>query len=276
MSAFNAVRTIGAAVRSIQQQTVRDFELVIADDGSTDQTAGVLAGFADSRIHLLSDGSNLGKPSRMNQIIRGARAPLLAVMDADDIAYPERLERQIEFLDAHPEVDLVAAGMATFDEAGRLGLWRRLRTEHDRIARNPWLGFHFNSPTWMGRTAWFQRHLYTEGLRAAEDEDLLLRAYRTSRFAGLPEILLAYRIDQWSWSKARRMRGDHVRSLIRHLSERGEWRSILGIGMHGAKLAREGMAVATGMSGRLLQYRALPLPADEEARLAGILERVAE
>ncbi|MBO6576732.1 MAG: glycosyltransferase family 2 protein [Rhodothermales bacterium] len=274
MAAYNAETTLVEAVESILWQTLGDWELLIAEDGSSDGTPALAQSWKDPRIRVLKDGFNRGKPVRMNQMIRAARAPLFAIMDADDIAYPTRLEKQVAFMEAHPEVDLLAAGMATFDGEGNVGRWRRMRTEHEEIARTPWLGFHFNSPTWLGRTEWFERYRYREDLRAAEDEDLLLRAVEDSRFAALPELLLAYRIDRWSWSKARRMRRDHVRSLFEAAKQQRDVRPMAGIAIHGAKLLREGLAVAAGKQEDILAHRSLTLSRTDEATLRDLLVRI--
>ncbi|NNE69516.1 MAG: glycosyltransferase family 2 protein [Rhodothermales bacterium] len=274
MAAYNAAATIREAVASILWQSLSDWELIIAEDGSTDGTLGVIAGLSDNRIRVLSDGTNRGKPVRMNQIIDQAQAPYLAIMDADDFSYPTRLERQVSHLEANPHVDLLASGMATFDEGGHAGRWRRLRTEHADIVRHPWLGFHFNSPTWVGKTAWFQHHRYSEGLRVAEDEDLLLRASATSVLEALPELLMAYRIDQWTWSKARSMRRDHAKALARAAMRQRDLRPLAGVAVHGAKLLREGLAVATGREEVLLRKRALSLSGRETERLRTLYARL--
>ncbi len=276
MAAYNAASTIREAVASILWQDLSDWELLVAEDGSNDDTAAILATIRDPRIRVLRDGRNLGKPTRMNQLISVARAPLIAIMDADDIAYPQRLRLQVQHMEAYPHIDLLATGMATFDDAGRLGLWRRLGIRHDSIVRHPWLGFHFNSPTWVGRTAWFKAYGYREDLRAAEDEDLLLRSYRRSHFAGLPDILQAYRIDQWNFGKARRMRRDHVRALVSDGLAARDPRALLGIIVHLAKFARELGAVATGAEQRLLDYRALELPARDLVELRALLGKLTE
>jgi glycosyl transferase family 2 len=275
MSAYNAASTVREAVASILWQDMSEWELIIAEDGSTDDTARVLESIDDHRIHILADGGNRGKPARMNQIIKLARAPLMAIMDADDIAYPKRLGMQVEHLEAYPHIDLLASGMATFDECGRLGRWRRLGIRHNSIVRHPWLGFHFNSPTWVGRTSWFRQFGYREDLRAAEDEDLLLRSHRSSHFAGLPDILQAYRIDQWTLSKARRMRRDHIRALVSDGWTNRDPRHLAGIAMHIAKFGREIAAVVAGGEQRLLDHRALPLEPSARMRLKGLLRTLA-
>lgn len=112
---YNAGSVLQQALLSLSHQTFRDWELILIDDGSTD---GCLSGFrpADGRIILIQDGANRGLAARLNEGIDHARGKYLARMDQDDIAYPERLEAQVNFLGKHPEIDLVAARTLLFRE----------------------------------------------------------------------------------------------------------------------------------------------------------------
>ena len=191
---FNGGGALALAVQSLVDQTLLDWELLLIDDGSTD---GSLDGawLADSRITLVRDGRNLGLSSRLNQAVSLARAPLFARMDHDDIAHPRRLERQAAFLDQHPEVDLLGARCVAMNEAEQVIGELPSAVTHEEICARPWRGFYLAHPTWMGRTGWFRAHPYrVPGPYRCEDQELLLRTYRQSRFAALPEPLLAYRV----------------------------------------------------------------------------------
>jgi glycosyltransferase involved in cell wall biosynthesis len=143
---------------------------------------------------MIQDGTNRGLAARLNQGIDLARGNYLARMDQDDIAYPERLEAQLQFLKKHPDIDLVATRALLFRNDGSVIGLSPFRRTHDEICATPWRGFFLPHPTWMGKTEWFRRHRYRipEVVRA-EDQDLLLRSYRFSRFACLPQVLLGYR-----------------------------------------------------------------------------------
>lgn len=190
---YNAGTTLPQALASIYHQTFREWELILIDDGSTD---GCMAGFSssDSRVRVVQDGRNLGLAARLNQGIDLARGEYLARMDQDDIAYPGRLEAQARFLEEHLDVDLTATRAVVFrDDGSVVGLFPFRRT-HAEICATPWRGFFFPHPTWMGRIEWFRRHrYYIPEIVRAEDQDLLLRSYSSSRFACLPEVLLGYR-----------------------------------------------------------------------------------
>ncbi len=190
---YNAGTVLAPALASILRQSFREWELILIDDGSTD---GCLADFrsADGRIRLVRDGANLGLAARLNQGIDLAKGRYIARMDQDDVAYPGRLKAQVSFLEAHPDVDLLATRALLFRDGGSVIGLSRFRRTHEEICASPWRGFFLPHPTWMGRTEWFRRHRYRipEVVRA-EDQELLLRSYRASRFACLTEVLLGYR-----------------------------------------------------------------------------------
>lgn len=191
---FNGGKELALAIQSIVDQTMTDWELLLIDDGSTD---GSVNGpwLADRRIILVEDGRNLGLSSRLNQAISLARAPLFARMDHDDIAHPNRFERQVEFLDQHVDIDLLGTRCVAINEASEVIGELPSAVTHEQICARPWLGFYLAHPTWMGRTSWFKAHPYRDpGPYRCEDQELLLRTYLQSRFAALPDPLLAYRM----------------------------------------------------------------------------------
>jgi hypothetical protein len=157
--------------------------------------------FRDPRAICWSDGRRLRLAARLNECIDRARGRYLARMDADDIAYPGRLERQLAFLVAHPEIDLCSAGAMVFGKHGR-PLWRfNPATDHAAIIRSPFRGFPLWHPLWMGHIEWFRRWRYDESAWLAQDQELLLRSYRASRFANLPQVLLGYRRERITLKK---------------------------------------------------------------------------
>ena len=220
MSVHNAASTLEAALRSILWQTFSDWELILVDDGSTDQTGRLLSQFGDARIHVVKgkDGQK-GLATRLNECIELARGKYVARMDADDIAYPERLERQVQYLEAHPDVDLLGHGAVLFKGDGQaLGAYPTA-CEHEEICRRPWWGFPLAHPTWMGRRAWFARHHYDNNLTKGQDQELLLRSYSTSRFAALPDVLLGYRTEQVSARKTARGRYYYCKTLVSRIHD---------------------------------------------------------
>ena len=220
MSVHNAASTLEAALRSILWQTFSDWELILVDDGSTDQTGRLLSQFGDVRIHVVEGkGGQKGLATRLNECIDLARGKYVARMDADDIAYPERFERQVQYLETHPEVDLLGHGAVLFKGDGQaLGAYPAA-SEHEEICRRPWWGFPLAHPTWMGRRAWFAKHRYNNDLTKGQDQELLLRSYRASRFAALPDVLLGYRTEQVSARKTARGRYYYCKTLVSHIHD---------------------------------------------------------
>ena len=106
MAVYNSARTLADAIESIRWQTLPDWKLLLVDDGSRDASLAIARSFADPRIEVIADGRNLGLATRLNQLVDRTTTPLFARMDADDIAWPRRLEAQLALLDAQPAVDL--------------------------------------------------------------------------------------------------------------------------------------------------------------------------
>lgn len=267
LSMHNSAATIVAALTSIERQDFRDWEMIVVDDGSTDDSAAHVRRFADARIRFMADGRRMGLGARLNQAVDAARGRLVARMDADDIAYPERLRLQRDFLESHPEVDLLGSGMLVFRDDGS-GVGRfPVRCRHDDICARPYAGFRLAHPTWMGRIEWFRRWRYDPRCLKAQDQDLLLRSYRDSVFAALPEPLLGYRQDRPSIHKSFQGRLTFARSVWRQAGLHGERAvGMLAVGEQLAKFAYDAIAIGTGANRSLLRHRALPLSEAELAR----------
>jgi glycosyltransferase involved in cell wall biosynthesis len=105
MPFFNSAPTLELSIRSLMNQSYDNFELLLCDDGSDDQGLGIAHSFNDPRVICWSDGRRLGLGARLNECIDRARGPYLARMDADDVAYPNRLLQQMAFLVDHSEVE---------------------------------------------------------------------------------------------------------------------------------------------------------------------------
>lgn len=195
MPIYNAGKYLRIAVLSIIDQTFADWELLIIDDGSTDNAILSISDLLESRIKVLRDGENRGLAVRLNECIDMAKGQYFARMDQDDVSYPNRFIRQITSLQEDLSLDLVSVRSITIDEENNgLSLFPA-SFGHARICARPWQGFYLAHPTWMGRIEWFRKHRYTEpGPYFCEDQELLLRSYQDSRFETLNEILFAYRI----------------------------------------------------------------------------------
>ncbi len=119
VGAYDSARTLPRAIDSLLAQTVDDLEVVVVDDGSRDGSAEIAEGYADQRVRVLRMGANVGIARSLNAAVAAARAPVVAVNDADDVSEPARLERQLELLDARPDVAVVGCRMREVDAEGR-------------------------------------------------------------------------------------------------------------------------------------------------------------
>lgn len=197
MPAYNARRYVAEAIGSVLAQTWRDFELLIIDDGSTDDTAAILArhAAADPRVRVLSR-RNGGIGAALNDGLVQARGELVARMDADDFCLPQRFARQVEFLRQAPDCVLVGSRVLLIDPDGApLFEMADIPTEHEAIdamlLQARWSIVH---PSVMMRRDVVRRiGGYNNDVVPVEDHDLFLRLAEVGRLANLPDVLLRYR-----------------------------------------------------------------------------------
>ena len=180
------------AIESILTQTFTDFEFLIIDDGSTNNTEQVVLSYDDARIKYVKNKKNLGLVTSLNKAFHLACGEYIARMDADDISLPQRFEKQILYLDANPEVSLLGTAMQIFPDIRDVYLPTRVTflglLEGCIIAH----------PTIMYKKACFEKHglLYDEEYKHAEDYELWSRAIRYIEIRNLDTILLRYRQHQ--------------------------------------------------------------------------------
>nr|WP_306469742.1 glycosyltransferase family 2 protein [Oscillatoria laete-virens] len=216
MSVYNNASTLRSCLRSVLLQTFQDWEFIIIDDGSTDESLKIIQNFQDPRIQVVTCQSRRGLPDRLNQIISLARGNYFARMDADDIMYPDRLRVQYDYLNTHPEVDLAGCQMIVFNSSGSpVGLFPT-ELSHKAITRRPLSGFHFPHPTWMGKMEWFRNNPYDSTFIKAQDQELLLRTCYRSHFACVNQVLMGYRQDSISMQKSWRGRYQFCRAIWLH------------------------------------------------------------
>jgi glycosyltransferase involved in cell wall biosynthesis len=208
MRAYNAEPFIGRAIESVLAQTFRDFELLVADDGSTDGTLGIAAAYADRdrRVRILA-GPHLGEIEQANQCLREARFPWIAVLDSDDVALPERFSLTMQAAGRHPRTVLWGGGAILIDRHDR-----RLRRalvgpatslECDRLISAGKVVFV------MSPTAMFRRDValevggYDRRMTGAEDVELMDRMAKRGPVMVLPDDLALYRIHAASISSTK-------------------------------------------------------------------------
>ena len=195
MPVRNGARWLNEAVESVLSQTFSNLELVAVDDGSTDETPDILARHAarDSRVRLLHQ-SPAGLVAALNAGLAAARAPLVARLDADDIASPQRLERQVGHLSTHERIGLLGSWAEKIDAQGRAEGRITPAVDPDVLRQvlastNPFIHSSVMFSTALARDLGG----YRAAFEAAEDYDLWLRISEVSEVANLPEMLVRYR-----------------------------------------------------------------------------------
>ena len=205
---YNTRPYLCAAVKNILGQTFGDFELLALDDGSTDESLSILRKFEtkDNRVHVWAR-ENRGHVSTLNELIASARGRYLARMDSDDISRPERFEKQVTYLDSHPECVAVGSAFLLIDPEGMPICERSYETNHEEINSAHISGTSSlricNPSIMMKRDAVLKVGAYREDYQFAEDMDLLLRLAETGKLANLPEVLIEYRhhLESMSYAK---------------------------------------------------------------------------
>lgn len=246
MPVYNGAKTVMAAVRSLLGQTYPHWEVLLLDDGSTDGTGRLLDAFSDPRIRIFTDSVNRGRPYRLNQALALARGAYFTRLDADDLAFPDRLEKQVAFLKSHPEIDLVGSAMMMFRGAGEVLGFEDTASAHEDITRRPWARIRMAGATMMGRTDWFLRFGFDLAAKRAEDQELLLRALSLSRYANLPDMLYAYRVDHFSVRTNVMNRLHFARVLLRESSRQQKPLLFAGAILQLAKCGADLLTFGTG------------------------------
>jgi glycosyltransferase involved in cell wall biosynthesis len=197
MAVHNAEVHLAAALESICRQSLSEWQLIAVDDASTDGTAAMLDDLAqaDSRVVVIHREVNQGQAACLNIGWKRADSELIARMDGDDICRPDRLDRQVEYMETHATIDVLGTGAVLIDEFGA-----RLQTvtrpgEHADIVRRMYKEVPFLHPSVVIRRRFLDAlGGYAPYLRRAQDLDLWLRGYRLFTFHNLAEPLIEYRI----------------------------------------------------------------------------------
>jgi len=271
---FNPGEVFRNAVKSVFSQTYTNWELLLVDDGSTDGSLEIARSIRDSRVRVISDGRNLGLPTRLNQINQLAVGKYIARMDADDLMHPDRIARQVRFLRENPDIDVVGTGVFFLDERGipkGVGSYSLPANLREALMR-PWL-VHASI---VAKKEWFLRNPYNPDYTRGEERELFFRAFSRTRFGLLPEPLYGWRFVG-------------VRNLSKYLASfRYERKMLLEHGPHMLGWAETGMLLARSlmkstvaialytMGVKNIAYRRVvrPIPDELRGQLMEVVKRI--
>ena len=188
----NRADVLGRAIQSVLDQTLRDFELIIVDDGSTDESVAGARSFGDPRIEIVELGRNRGGNVARNTGVRAARSPLIAFLDSDDTYLPEKLERVVAQFHSSPDMELLVDSFIKVQPSGAR-VTRRNPVIRDRelfrralFTRILWKA----TPSISARKDAIERAgMFDETLRRLQDFDFLIRASEVANCASTDEVL---------------------------------------------------------------------------------------
>jgi len=202
MSVYNGSAFLKDSILSILNQTFIDFEFIIINDASTDNSEEIINSFNDSRIVYLKNDENLGLAASLNKAIKISKGKYIARMDDDDIALNNRLQKQVDFLTRNPEFGIVGAYAELFSD--KTGI-RKHASISDELKVRTLFSCQFCHPTVMfqKKNVDGQNIRYNEDFRTAQDYELWSRLVNVTDFYTIPEVLLMYRVhnNQISTSK---------------------------------------------------------------------------
>lgn len=209
---YNVETYLRESLESLLSQTFKDFEILIVNDGSTDNSAKVIAEFKDSRIKYFEQ-SNHGLTATLNRLVELASGEYLARMDPDDWSHPQRLERQVNFLDTHPEVGVVGSWIQAITPFG-LHLYIDRYPVTDPYIREMLL----IAPMFAHGAVMMRANLqprYRPNYDFAEDYDLWCRLSRQTKLANLPQVLYFWRVNPTGISSQKTLEQRNTAEKIR-------------------------------------------------------------
>jgi len=208
VTVYNRENFLGEAIESIINQTYKNIEIIIVNDGSTDRTEEIIRSYMkkDERIILLNNNENIGIPKSENKALAVARGKYIARLDSDDIALPERIQTQVEFMESHPEIGVLGSNAFLIDEVGKVQGQTHLFERHELIH---WTMLIRGCPM-VHPSVMFRRKIdnepvfYNENYCAADDWELWSRLINKTKFQNLRLPLVYYRDHKGNISKIKR------------------------------------------------------------------------
>jgi len=262
---YNTGSLILDMLKSVFAQSFSDWELLLIDDGSTDDTLNIVKTVEDPRIRIYRNGENKGRAYSLNRITSLARGKYIARMDSDDLCSPTRIEKQVQLLESNPCLDAVSAGLIYLDKHDNPTGDSVGPTEHDDICDTPWRTFKLAHGALMAKKEFFNKTPYCENIPFAVDYNLFLRSHEYFRFGKIPEPLYYYRLDNsFKLKKQFMARYYSAAFLYKYFSPRlGHIKAIRYAGLQYLKFVGTTALFLTGQRSRLMARRSKPLTSEK-------------
>ena len=221
MPVYNGEKYLNEAIESILYQSYSDFEFIIIDDHSTDDSVSIINAYKDPRIIFTCNDQNIGVTRSLNLGLSLAKGEYIARMDADDISLPERFKNQVSYLDAHPDVGVLGTSVCLINQSGKIGEQIRFPESHILLR---WRLCFFENPI-IHPSVMMRRQLvnmfngYDPKMHTSQDHLLWCRLSGVTHLANLPDIYLYLRkhqknISSSKWGEQRRMGLENSRELL--------------------------------------------------------------
>lgn len=220
MAAYNAETYIEEAIRSVLNQTFKDFELIVVNDGSEDQTLNVIKSIPDKRIKIINL-DNSGAANARNSGIRSSKGEYIAILDADDVALPDRLQKQVDFLDANLEYGIVGGNASVIDKDGMFVTntnqtldWHSIKM---KLPASP-----FIHSTVMFRSSLIKTIGFYPDISTSEDALFFLKISKVSKMINLQDCLINYRLLPSALSRRSTNLVNISKNFLSHFHSTGE------------------------------------------------------
>ena len=200
---YNSENTIADCLKSILKQSFKDFNIYIYNDNSTDNTINVISSFLyDTRIKLFHSQENNGISYALNFLIEKVKTKYIARIDADDIMMPDRLEKQLNFIERNPQCSFISSKAILINNDNKiLGITKGspyFPTQNTFIPNKYILKNHIIHPTVFGKSSFFKKNPYDENYKRSEDHELWVRTYKSSSHVFMDDPLIFYRLSHIS------------------------------------------------------------------------------
>lgn len=236
MPVKNAGKFIGSAVESVCRQTYKNWEMIVVDDGSVDETGNILSKFAkkDKRIRVITNNASKGIGASLNSAIDLANGKYIARMDGDDISLPRRFSTQVEYLDRNSRIVAVGGQAEMIDGEGEIFAFKHFPTDSKILREMIMWVVPMQHPIMMVRAHVYKKCRYDESFKTAEDVELMIQLLKYGEIGNVPEVVYQYR-------KADTSNGYHNLKQTFYLTMLGR---LHGIIKHGYKPSAKGVLLS--------------------------------